>query len=62
MDEIEKVEETENKKKNTRDKKAWIPIVIIAVVIVVVTLFITVWVVDDFKTIGDLFNFIGSQF
>ena len=36
--------------------------IIIGIVIVVVALFITVYLVDDFDSIGDLFSFIGKQF
>ena len=52
----------EMKKKNNRDHIAWIAIIIIAVVIVFASLLITVLIVPEFKTIGDLFAFIGKQF
>ena len=52
----------EKEKKNKRDKKAWIAIIIIAVIIVFASLLITVLIVPEFKTLGDLFAFIGKQF
>ena len=50
----------QEKKKGKQGWKTVLPIIIIAVVIVFAALLITVLLVDDFKTIGDLFSFIGS--
>ena len=47
---------------NSRNKKAWIGIIIIGVVIVFVALLLTVLIVPEFRSLGDLFNFIGKQF
>jgi len=55
-------ESTDGEKKKKKKKSGWIPIVIIAVVIVFVALLLTVLLVKDFNTLGDLFNFLGKQF
>ena len=51
----------QRKKRKGQGWRTVLPIVIIAVVIVFAALLITVLLVDDFKSIGDLFSFIGSQ-
>lgn len=53
---------TRAEKKKKRQRTTVLSIIIIAIVIVIATLFITVLVVHDFKTIGDLISFIGKQF
>ena len=51
----------QERKKGKQGWKTALPIVIIAVAIVFGALFITVLLVPEFKTIGDLFGFFGSQ-
>ena len=54
--------EVKEKKHKKRDKRSLIAVIIIAVAIVFATLLITVFLVDDFNSLGDLFSFIGKQF
>ena len=49
----------ENKKK--RERKSWIAIVIIGVIIVFASLLITVLVAPELHSLGDLFNYIARQ-
>jgi len=52
----------EGKEKEKKKKRySWLWIIIIAIVIVFVALLLTVFLVKDFNTLGDLFRFIGSQ-
>ena len=53
-------EQVEHKKKGSFP--FILSVIIIAIVIVFVALVITVLVVDDFKNLGELFNYIGKQF
>jgi len=50
--------EEKEKKKN---RYSWLWIIIIAIIIVFVALLLTVLLVKDFNTLGDLFRFIGNQ-
>jgi len=60
-DENTKIDE-KKEEDNSRNKKAWIGIIIIGVVIVFVALLLTVLIVPEFRSLGDLFDFIGKQF
>lgn len=51
----------DEEKKEKKKRYSWLWIIIIAVVIVFVSLLLTVLLVKDFNSLGDLFNYIGSQ-
>jgi len=53
--------EERKEREKKRAARAAISITIIAVAIVFATLLLTVWLVEDFNSLGDLFGFIGQQ-
>ena len=57
-------EDISGKKKKKRDRawKTLITIIVFAVVIVFVALILTVFFVPEFSTLGDLFDYISSQY
>ena len=58
----EDIEEEEKKKKGPSVLFRIIMILLLIILIVVGTLFITVWIVDDFDTVGQLIDYIFKQF
>ena len=47
--------------KKKRDRKTWIAIIIIGVIVVFASLLITVLIAPELHSLGDLFNFIARQ-